>query len=180
MLVSQNILDAINEQIGKEFEASLQYEAISAHFAAESLPNLSRHFAKQATEEREHAHRFMRFVIDAGGRVVIPGIAAPQCSFASAREAVRLSLDRELAVTDMINRIVDLALKENDHITNNFLQWFLKEQLEEVSSMDQLLKIVERAGEPNLLLVEQLLAEEREKLLRTRIEEEEEEEDEED
>ncbi|CAF0689429.1 ferritin [Candidatus Methylacidithermus pantelleriae] len=178
MLVSENIIEAINEQVGKEFEASLQYEAISAHFAAESLPHLSRHFAKQAEEEREHAHRFMRFVIDAGGRVKIPGIAAPQCSFESAREAVRLSLEREIAVTSLINRIVDLALKENDHITNNFLQWFLKEQLEEVSSMDQLLKIVERAGESNLLLVEQLLAEEKEKLLRAKIEDEEEEDEE--
>ena len=158
MLVSKKIIDAINEQIGMEFAASLQYDAIAAHFDAESLPNLSKHFYKQSSEERAHAHKFMKFVIDAGGRVVIPAIPAPVAKFKFAKDSVKMSLDQEIKVTRAINSIYDLALKENDHITSNFLQWFIKEQLEEVSSMDQLLKIVERAGEGGLLLVEQFLA----------------------
>jgi ferritin len=157
MLASPEILAAVNRQIGMEFAASLQYDAIGSHFAAESLPRLSRHFFKQATEERGHAHRFMKFVVDAGGRVEIPAIPAPIARFQFAKDAVKLSYDQELAVTKSINSIADLALKQNDHITGNFLQWFIKEQLEEVSSMDQLLKIVERAGEGGLLLVEQSL-----------------------
>lgn len=158
MLVSQKVIDAINDQIGMEFAASIQYDAIGAHFDFESLPGLSKFFYKQSTEEREHAHRFMKFVIDAGGRVVIPQIGAPVPEFKFAKDAVKLSLDQEVKVTQAINGIYDLALKENDHITSTFLRWFIKEQLEEVSSMGDLLKIVERAGEGGLLLVEQFLA----------------------
>jgi ferritin len=158
MLVSQKIIDAINAQIGMEFAASLQYDAIGAHFDFHSLPNLSKHFYKQSTEERGHAHRFMKFVLDAGAQVVIPAIASPIADFKFAKDAVKLSLDQEIKVTQAINAIYDLSLKENDHITSISLQWFIKEQIEEVSSMSDLLKTVERAGEGGLLFVEQFLA----------------------
>ncbi len=158
MLVSSKIIKAINGQIGMEFAASLQYDAIGAHFEIQSLPHLSNHFYKQSSEERGHAHRFMKFVIDAGGQVVIPAIEAPVPDFKFAKDAVKLSLDQEIKVTEAINDIYNLALKENDHITSVFLQWFIKEQVEEVSSMSDLLKTVERAGEGGLLFVEQFLA----------------------
>jgi len=146
MLTSQKVIDAINEQIGYEFSAELQYYAIAAHFAAEALPQLSQHFFQQAEEEKGHALRFIKYVVDAGGRVVIPAIDAPKSKFKTARDAVKLSLDQEIHVTQQINGLVGLARKQNDYITINFLQWFLTEQLEEVSSMDNLLKIIERAG----------------------------------
>ena len=101
--------------------------------------------------------RFIKYVTDTGGRVVIPAIPAPQPTFQNAGEAVQLSLDQEVEVTKQINALVELARSENDYITNNFLQWFLTEQLEEVSSMDTLLKIVQR-GAANLLSVEEHLA----------------------
>jgi len=157
MLTSQKIIDAINEQIGYEFSASLQYYAIAAHFAAEALPQLSQHFFKQAEEEKGHALRFMKYIVDAGGRVVIPTIQAPQSNFKDAEGPVKLSLDQEIHVTNQINGLVELARNENDYITINFLQWFLTEQLEEVSSMDNLLKIVRRAGD-NLLQADEYLA----------------------
>src|SRR5499427_9380380 len=157
MLTSQKVIDAINEQIGYEFSASLQYYAIGAYFAAEALPQLSAHFFQQAEEEKGHALRFMKYVVDAGGLVVIPAIDAPKSKFKTARDAVKLSLDQEMHVTKQINALVDLAKKENDHITINFLQWFLTEQLEEVSSMDHLLKIIERAG-ADLLQADEYLA----------------------
>lgn len=157
MLVSQKIIAAINAQIGMEFASSLQYDAIGAHFDFQSLPHLSKHFYQQSTEERGHAHRFMKFVLDAGSRVVIPAIEAPVADFKFAKDAVQLSLDQEVKVTEAINALYDLALKENDHITSTFLHWFIREQIEEVSSMSDLLKTVERAGEGGLLLVEQFL-----------------------
>ncbi|HJT44864.1 MAG TPA: ferritin [Chthoniobacterales bacterium] len=157
MLTSQKVIDAINEQIGYEFSASLQYFAISAYFAAEALPQLSQHFLKQAEEEKGHALRFMKYVVDAGGNVVIPAIDAPKSKFETPRDAIKLSLDQEVHVTRQINALVDLSRKENDHITVNFLQWFLTEQLEEVSSMDNLLKIIERAG-TDLLQADEYLA----------------------
>ena len=157
MLTSQKVIDAINEQIGYEFSASMQYYAIGAHFAAEALPQLSQHFFKQAEEEKEHALRFMKYVVDAGGAVVIPAIDAPKSLFKTPDDAVKLSLAQEIKVTHQINALVELARSESDFITINFLQWFLTEQLEEVSSMDSLLKIMQRAGS-NLLQVEEYLA----------------------
>ena len=157
MLIPETVVNAINEQIGYEFSASLQYYAIGAHFAAEALPQLSTHFFKQAEEEKEHALRFIKYVVDAGGCVVIPAIEAPQSRFRNPEEAVQLSLNQEVKVTHQINHLVELARNENDYITINFLQWFLTEQLEEVSSMDSLLKIVQRAG-ANVLQADEYLA----------------------
>jgi len=157
MLTNDKVVAAINEQIGNEFGASLQYVAIAAYFASDALPQLSAHFFKQADEEDEHALRFINYLVDAGGRVIIPAIDAPQSQFQTAEEAIKLSLDQEVEVTHQINALVELARSENDFITINFLQWFLAEQLEEVSSMDTLLKIVQRAGD-NLLRVEEYLA----------------------
>ena len=157
MLTSQKVIDAINEQIGYEFSASMQYYAIAAYFASDALSQFSGHFFKQAEEEKGHALRFMKYVVDAGGRVLLPAIAAPKSNFKTAEEAIRLSLDQEIHVTQQINALVGLARAENDYITINFLQWFLTEQLEEVSSMDNLLKIVQRAGD-DLLQADEYLA----------------------
>ena len=157
MLANKKVVDAINKQIGNEFGAAMQYVAIAAYFSVEALPQLAEHFFRQAAEENDHAMRFIRYVIDTGGRVVIPGIAAPQPSFQTAEEAIQLSLDQEIEVTHQINALVEMARSKNDFITNNFLQWFLTEQLEEVSSMDNLLKIIERAGD-DLLQADEYLS----------------------
>ena len=139
----------------------LQYYAIAAHFGAEALPELSAHFHKQAEEEKQHALRFIQFVIDVGARVDIPALPAPQGAFKVAEAAVKLSLEQEEQVTTQINALLSMAKAESDYTTDNFLQWFVKEQLEEVASMEQLLRIVQRAGEGNLLRVEEYLAREK-------------------
>jgi ferritin len=158
MLISQKMNDAINAQIGNEFGASLQYVSIAAYFDRESLPALAAHFYTQAEEERMHAMKFVHYVVDAGGQVVIPAIPAPKHDFKSAEEAVALSLSWEETVTQQIGGLADLAVKESNHVTKVFLDWFVTEQLEEVSSMDTLLSIVRRAGENGLLFVEDYLA----------------------
>jgi len=155
--MSKEMNDRLNEQIGNEFGASLQYVAIAAHFDREGLPALARHFYRQANEEREHAMRFVKYVVDADGSLNIPAVPACKCDFDSAEEAVRLSLDWEMTVTKQINDLVDLSIREKDHMSKNFLDWFVKEQLEEVSSMDTLLRMVRRAGEKGLLFVENYL-----------------------
>ena len=157
MLISKKVNEAINHQIGNEFGASLQYVAIASYFAAEGLLELSAFFYKQAEEERDHAMRFVKFVVDSGGRVEIPQIAAPKNTFNGAVDAAKLSLKWETEVTGQINKLVELAVKERDHITQNFLQWFLREQLEEFATMDTLLKVAQRAGQ-NVLLVEEYVA----------------------
>lgn len=158
MLTSQRIIDAINQQIGNEFSAMLQYTAIAAHFETESLAELAAHFRKQADEERDHAHRFIQYVIDTGAKVDIPAITAPVNHFKFAEDAVKLSLEQEKLVTRQVNGLMQIAKEENDYTSDTFLQWFVTEQLEEVASMDDLLRVVQRAGEANLLRVEDYLA----------------------
>lgn len=161
MLIIQKMNAALNEQIGHEFGASLQYVAIAAHFEAQALPGLARFFYRQAEEEREHAMRLVHYVVEAGGTVAIPAVPAPRGGIKSAEEAVQLSLQWEQTVTKQIHALMDLAIGENDYTTQNFLQWFVAEQLEEINSMDTLLQVVRRAGEERLFFVEEYLARER-------------------
>lgn len=158
MLISNPINSAFNAQIGYEFSASLQYVAIAAHFDTESLTELARYYYRQAEEERDHAMRIVKYVVDAGGTVGIPSIPQPRSDFRTTEEAVQTALDGELTVTREINALMDLAIGENDHTAQNFLRWFVSEQLEEVSSAQTLLRIVQRAGEGGLLHVEEYLS----------------------
>jgi ferritin len=158
MLISEAMNKVINEQIGREFGADMQYIAIASYFGSESLPQLAAHFNRQADEEGEHAKRFVKYLVEAGGRVAIPAIPEPKNTFETAEEAVQLSLAWEQNVTKQINALMDQAIKENDHLTRQFLQWYVNEQLEEVSSMELLLRTVQRAGESGLLMVEDYLA----------------------
>ena len=157
MLISKELNDAINEQIGHEFGAMLQYVAIATYFDGEALPRLAAHFYRQAEEEKAHAMRLVHYVVEAGGTVAIPAIPAGKSGFSSAEAAVQLSLDQEKKVTGQINALMDRALAENDHAARIMLDWFVTEQIEEVSSMDQLLRMIQRAGERGLLIVEQFL-----------------------
>ena len=160
MMISKEMVKAMNTQIGHEFGASFQYLAIACYFESEGLTVLGGHFFRQADEERVHAMKFLRYVNETGGRVAIPEVPAPRNVFKSAEEAVELSLAWEKKVTDQINALMDLAVRQKDHLSHNFLEWFVNEQLEEVSSMDRLLSLVRRAGEKGLLLVEDRLAKE--------------------
>ncbi|MEM9555356.1 MAG: ferritin [Acidobacteriota bacterium] len=158
LLASQKIIDAFNTQVGHELGASNQYVAIGSYFAAENLDQLSDFFFRQAEEEREHALKFVRFILDVGGHVAIPAIIEPKNTFDSAEEAVQSSLDWEKHVTQQIYDLVELSQSERNHIASRFLDWFVDEQLEEVSLMDNLLGLVQRAGEDNLLFIEDYLA----------------------
>jgi ferritin len=157
MKPTDQILAALNEQVGMEMSASIKYDAIASHFAAEGLPRLSTYFFKQATEERMHAHKFMKYILDTGGRVEIPAIPQPPNRFKFAKDAVKHALEGEHEVTAAIHQLMDMATATKDYSTANFLQWFIAEQVEEVATMDQLLKIVERAGEGGLLMVEEYI-----------------------
>lgn len=158
MMISAKMQDALNAQIGMEFSAAMKYDAMAAHFEAEALPQAAKRFFKQAAEERLHAHKFLRYVLDVGARVQIPAIPAPPHTYKSSEAAAQAALDSELAVTKSINDIMDLAISEKDHATAAMLQWFVTEQVEEVSSAEQFLRLVQRAGEKNILAVEDYLA----------------------
>lgn len=160
MLISKELNDAINEQIGHEFEASHQYLQIAAFFDSRSLKGVAKMFVKQSDEEREHGKKFVKYIMETGGELKVPAIPAGKTSFATAEEAVKYALDWELEVTRRINGLMDLAIKQNDHLGKEFLGWFVTEQLEEVSHMDDLLRVIRQAGEKNLLMLEAYLAHE--------------------
>ena len=137
--------DALNEQIGREFAASQQYVAIAVHYDAVTLPRLAQFFYAQAVEERNHAMMMVQYLLDAGADVVIPGTEAPRSSFADIVEPVRLALDQERRVSEQINGLAATARTEGDYTSEQFMQWFIKEQVEEVATMSDLLRVVERS-----------------------------------
>jgi bacterioferritin B len=150
--------EALTEQIAREFAASQQYVAIAVYFDEETLPQLAAHFYRQAVEERNHAMMIVQYLLDAGERVVIPGVEAPRTDFQDVVAPVALALEQERDVTDQIVELARLARDEGDLVGEQFLHWFLQEQREEVSSMSDLLAIVERANGSNILLAEEYLA----------------------
>lgn len=157
MMISKPLNAALNTQVGNELAASNQYVVIAAYFDSEGLPMLAKHFFNQATEERDHAMKFVRLILDGGGDLKIPAVPAPQTGFKNSLAAVQLALDSEITVTNQINDIVDLAIKEKNHIMKNGLDWFVNEQREEVTSADTLVRMVKRAGEAGLFHVEAFL-----------------------
>jgi ferritin len=102
-------------------------------------------FYRQALEERDHAMMMVQYLIDADVAVEIPGVEAPTNDFDDIVAPVRLALDQEKRVTGQINELTALARAEHDYASDQFMQWFIKEQVEEVATMSDLLTVVTRA-----------------------------------
>ena len=151
--------DALNGQVAYEFGASQQYVAIAVSYDAQTLPQLAAHFYRQAVEERNHAMMMVQYLLDADEEVVVPGVEAPQTSFADVVAPVALALEQERRVTEQIAELVKLAREEGELVGEQFLYWFLQEQREEVSSMSSLLDVITRSKD-DVMLVEEYLARE--------------------
>ena len=156
---AERFVQAMNEQIGNEYAAHHQYVAIAVHYDAQTLPRLAALFYQQAIEEREHAMMMVQYLLDADADVQIPGIAAPKSSFSDIVEPVRQALEQERTVTSQIERLATIAREEGDLTSEQFLSWFLKEQVEEVATMSSLLQVVERSKD-SPMTVEDYLARE--------------------
>ncbi|MEQ7125874.1 ferritin [Actinopolymorpha sp. B11F2] len=152
-------LELLQAQIRHEFNAHQQYIAVAVWFDAEDLPRLAAYFYRQALEERNHAMMIVRYLLDQGVKVAIPGVDPVRNDFTSARDLVALALAQEKEVTDQFVALAKAAREEGDYIGEQFLQWFLHEQVEEVSSMSTLLTVMDRAGD-TLFHVEEFLARE--------------------
>lgn len=157
MLIKQELADKMIEQVGNELGASSQYLAIAVYFEQESLEKTAAFFYTQAEEERMHAMKLLKYVVEAGGKVNFPAVAAPHANLKSAEDAFKASLDWELEVTGQINDLMDLAIKQNDHLAQNFLMWFVNEQLEEVTTMEKYLNLVRKIGPNNIYYLENLI-----------------------
>ena len=136
----------LQEQVRNEFTASQQYIAIAVHFDADDLPQLAKHFYAQSVEERNHAMMLIQYLIDRDVAVDVTGVDNVRNSFESPTAALRLALEQERTVTEQISRLAGVARDEGDYLGEQFMQWFLKEQVEEVSLMTTLVRVAERAG----------------------------------
>ena len=159
MELKGKVLDALNAQIGMEYEASLKYDSIGCYFTAEDLPQLAKFFFKQSTEERDHAHKLIKFVLDRDGQVGFPSILAPKFDFISPVDAVDAARASERKVSESIHKLYELANSEKDYATAVMLQWFITEQVEEEATIKQMAKFVQRGKESGMMTVEDYLAE---------------------
>ena len=135
-MAAPRFVDQLNIQIGNEFAASQQYIACAIYYDEQTMQQTAQLFFDQAVEERSHAMMMVRYLLDADARVEIPGIVAP----------VALALEQEKRVTDQINQLTAVARQHNDFASDQFMQWFIKEQVEEVSKMSDLLAVVRRSA----------------------------------
>ena len=137
-------VEQLNAQIGNELAAHNQYLACAVYYDALTMPQMAAFFYGQALEERNHAMMMVQYLLDTDADVVIPGVAAPVATFADVVAPVRLALDQEKSVTEQVNGLLKTAREESDFASEQFMQWFIKEQVEEVATMSDLLAVVER------------------------------------
>jgi ferritin len=160
---SERFVEALNDQIGREFLAAHQYTAIGAYYERLTFPRLARYFYDQAEEERGHAMRMVNYLNDTGSELRLGEVAAPKNEFTDHVEPIRLSLEHEKKVTVAITKLYEIARETNDYASESFMQWFVDEQVEEEASMTALLDVAERVRDYPMML-EEFLARDREAL----------------
>ncbi len=144
-MAATRFTDQLNVQIGNEFAAHNQYLACAIHFDALTMPQTAAFFYAQALEERDHAMMMVQYLLDTDAPVRIPGVEAPVSDFADVISPIQLALEQERRVTEQINGLLRTAREESDFASEQFMQWFIKEQVEEVATMNDLLAIVSRS-----------------------------------
>jgi len=143
-MLSQPLVDALNEQMKNEFFSAYLYKSMAAYFEAEDLPGFAHWMKMQALEELCHGEKFFNYICEAGGRAVLLPIDGPKADYESPLDVFEYSLKHEQFVTASINNLMTLAKNENAHATEIFLQWFVTEQVEEEASFGLELKKLQR------------------------------------
>lgn len=153
MMISQKMADAINDQIIFEFYSGWVYLSMAYQCEAMGLKYMAQWLYKQEAEERFHATKMSKYLIDQGAEVKLTQLDATKTDYKDVQEIVETAVEHEVEVTKRINNLVTLAREENDHATDQFLQWYVEEQVEEVASTNELLDIVKLAVKSNQLLM---------------------------
>jgi ferritin len=139
-MISQKMQDALNEQVNAELYSAYMYLSMATYFGSNSLNGFANWMQIQTQEEVSHAMKIYKYVEERMGRVTLKAIDGPPTEWKSPLAAFEAVFAHEQKVTGMINSLVDLAIKENDHATRGFLQWFVDEQVEEESSADAIVQ----------------------------------------
>jgi ferritin len=155
----ERFADALNAQVANEFAAHQQYLAIAVHYDGRTMPRLAAFFYRQALEERDHGLMMVRYLMDIGARPHLLGVGAPQTDFTDDVAPIALALEQEREVSDQVAHLAAIAREGGDYPGEQFMQWFIKEQVEEVASMSALLDVAERSREMPMLIEEYLARE---------------------
>lgn len=160
-MLSDRIREAINDQINAEFYSAYLYLSMAGHCEAINLPGFASWMKNQAKEEVTHAMKLFDYLNDRGARVVLKPIAQPPAEFDSPTGLFRQTLEHEQGVTARINKLYAICVEENDYATQNELQWFIKEQVEEEKTASLVLEQLKRVGDQGtaVILVDRYLAE---------------------
>ncbi|MFH1688403.1 MAG: ferritin [bacterium] len=153
MMISKKMAKAINEQVTNEFNAYWIYQQMAFSFETMGFKVFSQWFVAQATEERGHAEKMAKYLLDQGADVQLLSLAKPQAEFKTVADVIQGALDHELKVTKQINALMDIAVTEKDHASAQFLQWFVQEQVEEVATAKELLDLVKKAKTDDQILL---------------------------
>lgn len=157
--MNKRMEDALNEQVNAEMFSSYLYLSMSAYFADMNLNGFANWMRVQAQEELAHAMKFFDYINERGGRIELKVIEQPRKEWGSVIEAMEETYKHEQLVTSLINNLVNVAIEEKDHASNNFLQWFVSEQVEEEAHASELLselKMIEGKG-PALFMIDREL-----------------------
>ncbi len=159
-MLKENVQDALSGQLNAEMYSSYLYLSMSSYFSSTGLAGFANWMRVQAKEELLHAMKLYDYINERGGRIVLKPIEGPPTEWKSPLDAFEHTFRHEQMVTGLINGLVDLAIAEKDHATNNFLQWFVSEQVEEEASAGDVLQKVKRVGDntSSLFILDQELA----------------------
>ena len=158
-MISKNVEKALNEQVNAEMYSAYLYLSMESYFRSLNLNGFANWMRVQVQEELAHAMKIYDFVNERGGRAVLKSIAAPQAEWKSPLAVFEATYKHEQKVTGLINELVNLAVKEKDHATSVFLQWFVSEQVEEEASAEKIvqhLKMLEKTPAGILMLDREL------------------------
>jgi ferritin len=158
-MLKASVEKALNSQINEEYFSSYLYLSIAAYFESLNLQGFANWMRIQAQEEYIHSMKFYDYVIHAGGKVTLKAIKEPKTNWKSIVEAFADTLEHEQHITDLVNKLTTLSMKENDHATYSFLKWFVDEQVEEMANATQILhelKLVENNNAGVLMLDREL------------------------
>ena len=145
--MDEKMVEALNSQLNAEMYSAYLYLSMGAYFEDLDLSGFANWMKVQAQEEMTHAMKIHDYIIQRGDRVILTKIEAPQTEWESPVNAFEHVYEHEQKVTGLINQLVNLALSLGDHATNNFLQWFVAEQVEEEESSSGVLKKVKMSND---------------------------------
>ena len=160
-MLKKSVEVALNQQINAEFHSAYLYLSMSSYLQSIGMAGCANWMKVQYQEELAHATHFFDYVLERGGRVELSPIGKVDVDFKSPLHAFEETLEHEVKVTGLINNLMDTAIKESDHATKSFLQWFVDEQVEEEANVEQILhnlKLINGEGQGLLMMDREMMA----------------------